>query len=138
MQAKKTELNQEEMTNIEKLTKTIESQEPITFEYNKIGKTAGTRIGNPHALYILSPKNPATPKTTKLDLVQTDGVSDSKIEKPFPDFRQFNITDLSNIQILENEPKFEPMLEKFDEEKGIMVKMYNPESDRYQKVIAKI
>jgi hypothetical protein len=126
------------MTNIEKLTRAIESQKPITFEYNKIGKTPGLRFGNPHALYIFSPKNPAIPKTTKLDLVQTAGVSDSKIEKPFPDFRQFNITDLSNIEILENETKFEPMLEKFDVEKGTMVKMYNPESERYQNVIAKI
>ena len=73
-----------------------------------------------------------------MDLVQTDGVSDSKLENPFPDFRQFNITDLSNIQILGNEPKFEPMMEKYSEEKGIMVKMYNPDSDRYQNVIAKI
>ena len=46
------------MTNIEKLIKAIENRKPITFEYNKEGKTAGKRIGNPHALYIFEYKDP--------------------------------------------------------------------------------
>ena len=54
------------MTNIEKLTKAIESKKPISFEYNKIGKVQGKRIGNPHALYIFSPKNPATTENNKI------------------------------------------------------------------------
>lgn len=126
------------MTNIEKLTKAIENRKPITFEYNKEDKTAGIRKGNPHALYIFEYKDPAKESKTKLDLVQTGGVSDSIEEKPFPDFRQFFITDLSNIEILENEPDFEPLYEKLNEETGEMEKRYNPESDNYKNPLAKV
>lgn len=126
------------MTNIEKLTKAIENRKPITFEYIKEGKTAGTRKGNPHALYIFEYKDPTKESKTKLDLVQTGGVSDSREEKPFPDFRQFFVTDLSNIEILENESVFEPLYEKLNEETGEMEKRYNPESDYYKNPLAKV
>ncbi len=126
------------MTNMEKLISAIENRKPISFEYNKQGKTAGKRIGNPHALYIFEYKNPNKESKTKLDLVQTGGVSDSRLEKPFPDFRQFFITDLSNIEVLESEPNFEPLYEKLNEETGEMEKRYNPESDNYKNTIAKV
>ena len=126
------------MTNLEKLIKAIESRKPITFEYNKEGKTAGIRQGNPHALYIFEYKDPTKQSKIKLDLVQTGGVSDSREEKPFPDFRQFFITDLSNIDILENEPNFVPLYEKLNEQTGEMEKRYNPESDNYKNPLAKV
>lgn len=126
------------MTNIEKLTTAIENRKPITFEYNKEGKTAGKRKGNPHALYIFEYKDPNKESKIKLDLVQTGGVSDSREEKPFPDFRQFFITDLSNIEVLENESDFEPLYEKLNEETGEMEKRYNPESDYYKNPLAKV
>lgn len=126
------------MTNIEKLTNAIENRKPITFEYNKEGKIAGTRMGNPHALYIFEYKDPSKESKVKLDLVQTGGVSDSRDEKPFPDFRQFFITDLSNIEVLEKEPDFEPLYEKLNEDTGEMERRYNPESDYYRNPIAKV
>lgn len=126
------------MTVIEKLTKAIENRKPIEFEYNKPGKIPGKRIGNPHALYIFSYKDPKKESVTKLDLVQEDGVSDSELEKPFPDFRQFFLKDLSNIEILENASEFKPLYEKLNPETGEMEKRYNPESDYYKNVIAKV
>ncbi len=126
------------MTKLELLISAIENRKPITFEYNKEGKTPGIRKGNPHALYIFEYKDPNKESKTKLDLVQTGGVSDSIEEKPFPDFRQFFITDLSNIEILENEPDFEPFYEKLNEETGEMEKKYNPESDNYKNPLAKV
>lgn len=126
------------MTNIEKLKVAIENRKPINFEYNKAGKTAGTRKGNPHALYIFGYKDPKKESKIKLDLVQTGGVSDSEKEKPFPDFRQFFITDLSNIEVLDNDPNFEPLYEKFNEETGEMEKRYNPESIFYKNPLAKV
>lgn len=126
------------MTVIEKLTKAIENRKPIEFEYNKPGKIPGIRIGNPHALYIFHSKDPKKEPMTKLDLVQIDGVSDSELEKPFPDFRQFFLKDLSNIKILEDHSVFDPLYEKLNAETGEMEKRYNPESDYYKNPIAKV
>ena len=53
-------------------------------------------------------------------------------------FRQFFITDLSNIEVLESELNFEPLYEKLNEETGEMEKRYNPESDNYKNTIAKV
>jgi hypothetical protein len=121
------------MTQLELLLKSIETRKPISFEYNKEGKTNGIRIGNLHAIYIFTPikgakgkKGTKTIKSTKLDLVQTSGVTDSP-NKPLPDFRRFNIEDISSVVILEDEPNFEIFTEK-----------YNPEWDGYNNVIAKV
>ena len=113
------------MTILEKLIVAIKTKKSISFEYNKPGKTTGTRVGNTHAVFIFTSK--VGEKSTKVHIVQIDGVSDSKEEKPFPDFRMFNIEDLSNLSILENSPEFEPLFEK-----------YNPEWDGYKDVIEKI
>jgi hypothetical protein len=113
------------MTNLDILITAIKSRMPISFEYNKPGKTPGQRIGNPHAVFIFTSK--AGVKSTKVHIVQTEGVSDSKDEKPFPDFRMFNIEDLSSIITLEVSSKFEPYYEK-----------YNPEWEGYKDVIEKV
>jgi len=113
------------MIKLNELTEAIRNRKQISFEYNKPGKTSGVRIGNPHAVFILTTKGGI--QSTKIHIVQTGGVSDSKEEKPFPDFRMFNIEDLSNLKILNDLPSFEPFLEK-----------YNPGWDGYKDVIEKV
>lgn len=113
---------QETMTKLETLTKAIEKQLPISFKYNKPGKIEGVRIGNPHVVFIFTAKSGKT--STKLHLVQEDGVSDSGTKDDFPFWRPFDIEYISDVEILENSGRFE-----IDDG-------YNPES--YDKPIAKI
>jgi hypothetical protein len=113
------------MAILDLLIEAIQTRKPISFEYNKPNKTPGQRIGNTHAVFILTSK--AGQISTKVHIVQTAGVSDTVHEKPFPDFRMFNIEDLSNIVILEAHPCFEPYHEK-----------YNPHWEGYKDVIEKI
>ena len=113
------------MTNLDILIIAIKTRKPVSFEYNKPGKTQGVRIGNPHAVFILTSK--VGEKSTKIHIVQTFGVSDTREEKPFPDFRMFNIEHLSNLLLLNEHPDFEPYHEK-----------YNPEWEGYRDIIEKI
>lgn len=113
------------MTILDTLIVAIKSRKPVSFEYNKPGKVAGIRIGNPHAVFIFTSKAGAT--STKIHLVQTDGVSDSVDLSPFPDFRMFNIEELSNMVVIEDSPVFEPYYEK-----------YNPEWEGYKDVLEKV
>ncbi|CAM6626537.1 hypothetical protein RBI81_18570 [Enterobacter roggenkampii] len=108
--------------SLQVLRDSVQRRKPISFHYNKPGKTPGERIGNVHAIYILRKKDGS--ESTKLDIVQTSGVTDS--EPDFPEFRRFDIEYLSNIIILEGEPQF-PIDDK-----------YNPEYDGYKNVIAKV
>ncbi|MEZ7494914.1 WYL domain-containing protein [Leeuwenhoekiella aequorea] len=106
------------MNNLDILIRAIDLKKCIQFEYNKIGKTAGKRFGNPYALFILTAKSGV--QSTKLHLVQTDGVSDSNDKNSFPEFRMFNIEDLSNIEILDgtfrpNHPKYNPYWEGYND-----------------------
>ena len=75
--------------------------------------------------FIFTAKNTRI-QSTKIDLVQTGGVSDTETEKPLPSWRFFNIEDISNVIILYDEQKFIPDSE------------YKPEVPRYENVIAKI
>lgn len=111
------------MNTLESLKKAIELQKPISFEYNKEGKIVGKRIGNTHAVFIFT-KNSGE-QDTKVHIVQTGGVSDTEPNN-FPDFRMFNILELSNIEVLKNEEIF------------TINEKYNPEWDGYKNVIAKI
>jgi hypothetical protein len=113
------------MNKLELLIKSVETRKPISFEYNKPEKTPGERIGNVHAIFIFTAKSGK--QSTKLHVVQTGGVSDSKDAKPFPDFRMFNIEDVSNVKILADEPPFEIFHEK-----------YNPEWEGYENPLAKV
>ncbi|HWB26563.1 MAG TPA: hypothetical protein VG738_13850 [Chitinophagaceae bacterium] len=113
------------MTNLDILILAIKQRKPISFEYNKPGKIGGLRIGNPHAVFIFTAKSGEM--STKIHIVQTDGVSDSKDIKPFPDFRMFNIEDLSNLSTIDDAPQFEPYYDK-----------YNPDWVGYKDVIEKI
>ncbi len=110
------------MTKLELLTKSVEDRLPISFQYNKPDKSKGTRIGNTHAIFIFTSKKGEI--STKLHIVQTDGVSDSADKGDFPFWRTFNIDFISDVKILENSGQFEI-------EKG-----YNPDS--YDNPLAKV
>ena len=105
--------------SIDLLKIAIQNRTPITFEY---AKTPGTRIGNPHALYVRRRKDGV--QTTKLDVVQTAGVSESG--KPFPSWRTLDLDQIRVIKTNDDEGPFEPS------------SIYNPSSDVYQFVIAKV
>ncbi len=108
--------------SLEILKEAIEKRMPITFEYNKPDKTPGVRVGNPHAIFIMRKKDGS--ESTKVHIVQTSGVSDSKQE--FPSFRQFNLTEISNVRIKETDTPFD------------ISEDYNAEWDGYKYVIAKV
>jgi len=110
------------MTHLELLIESVENRLPISFKYNKPDKTKGNRIGNVHAIFIFTSKIGEI--STKLHIVQTDGVSDSADKGDFPFWRTFNIDFISDVKILGDSSKFEI-------EEG-----YNPES--YDNPLAKI
>ena len=85
------------------LKEAIEKQIPISFQYNKPGKTPGERIGNPHAVWVMRKKDGM--ESTKVHIVQTEGVSDSGQE--LPSFRMFDLDVLSEVKLLENNNSFE-------------------------------
>lgn len=113
------------MTILDILITSIKSRRPVSFEYNKQGKITGLRQGNPYAVFIFTSKVGSI--STKVHILQTDGVSDSLHLNPLPCFRMFNIEDLSNVRHLDKNPLFEPFHE-----------MYNPEWEGYKDVIEKI
>ena len=119
--------NNQTMNTLEVLIEAVNKRQPISFEYNKEGKVKGERIGNPYAVFIYTAKNTRI-QSTKVHIVQTGGVSDSKEENPFPSFRMYNIEDLTNVTILKDEKPFGP---PYDEN-------YNPEWDGYKDVIVKV
>lgn len=110
------------MSTLETLTSAIEKRKPVKFEYNKPGKVKGVRIGNPHAIFIFTAKTSRI-QSTKVHIVQTDGVSDSAADN---EFRMFDIGDISNVKCMEEAACFEPH------------EKYNPDWDGYSNVIAKI
>jgi hypothetical protein len=111
------------MNNLDLVIESVNLRKPISYEYNKPGKTPGKRYGNVHVVYIFTSKKDI--QTTKVDIVQTSGVTDSPT--PFPTFKMFNIEDLGNIEIMHDEPQFK-----------IFNEQYRPDSDRYVKPLAKV
>lgn len=112
------------MNALEPLIQAISNKNSISFEYNKEGKAPGIRIGNPYAVFIFTAKNTKV-QSTKVHIVQTAGVSDSKEINPFPSFRMYNIEDLSNVTVL-------------DDTFIANNESYNSEWEGYKDVIAKI
>lgn len=110
------------MTKLELLIESVERRLPISFQYNKPGKTEGIRIGNVHAVFIFTAKDGV--ESTKAHIYQTNGVSDTADNLDLPDWRPFNIEHITDVKILED-------LGQFEEADG-----YNPDS--YDKPIAKI
>jgi len=76
--------------SLEMIKEAITKRRTITFEYNKLGKVKGPRIGNPYAVFDMSLKDGS--KTTKVHIFQTGGVSDSILN--LPDFRMFDLSDM--------------------------------------------
>lgn len=107
---------------LDTIKQAIKEQSSISFEYNKAEKTPGKRIGNPHAIFIMRKKDES--ESTKVHIEQTGGVSDSGVE--FPSFRMFDISELSNVEIINSKQKFTTSLK------------YNPIWDGYKFVIVKI
>lgn len=104
------------------LSDAIEKRAIISFEYNKIGKVKGIRLGAPHAIFIMHKKDGS--ESTKVHIVQIDGVSDSC--QTLPSFRLFDLEELTNIEITYPEIKFE------------VSEQYNSDWKGYQHTIVKI
>lgn len=114
------------MDILELLTHAIENRLHISYQYNKPGKIFGVRIGHPYAVYFFTTQSGVT--STKVHVVQIEGVSDTNTEKPFPSFRQHNIEDMSDVQILIDRPCF---VEPWHND-------YNPLGNWYKDVIIKL
>jgi len=108
--------------SLQELKRAIKEQKPVSFTYNKQGKTPGERVGNPHAIWVMRKKDGA--ESTKVHIVQVSGVSDSA--QAFPSFRMFDLSEIDNVSVIDGEPQFE------------ISEQYNPEWSGYTFVIAKI
>jgi hypothetical protein len=108
--------------SLDTLREAIKRKSTITFEYNTKDKIVGRRVGNPHAVFIQR-RDDGT-ESTKVHIFQTDGVSDSS--QNLPDFRTFDLTELSNVLIIESEMEFQ------------VSNKYNPEWSGYKFTIAKV
>lgn len=113
------------MDTISILKLAIESKKPISYEYNRPGKSPGRRVGNPYVAFVFTANDGKQSK--KLHIVQTSGVSDSSDRQPLPSFRTHEIESLSNVTILQNEPSFNPNHPD-----------YNPNWEKYDNVIAQV
>jgi hypothetical protein len=100
----------------------ITQRRTIIFEYNKPEKVKGKRIGNPHAVFVMHLKDGS--RSTKVHIFQTDGVSDSS--QNLPDFRMFDLVDITNAIFSEDSQAFE------------ISSKYNPNWDGYKDAITKI
>lgn len=92
------------MNTLDLLKSAIKEKKSISFEYTKLEKIQGKRIGDPYAVFTFT--NLKGDRSTKVHILQTGGVSDSKLDKPFPDFRMFDLEDIDNIEILNSQPSF--------------------------------
>ena len=110
-------------TNLKILIGAIRSRSPVSFHYDKAGKTPGLRIGNPHAAFVLRRKDRT--ESTKLDIVQTAGVSDTH-PPAFPEWRRFDLANISKVVVREDERPF-----RIDPR-------YNPEADSYRFAIGQV
>ena len=115
------------MNILDTLIQAIKNKQQISFEYDKEGKIKGKRIGHPYAVFIHTAKNSRV-QSTKVHIVQTDGVSASEYKKPFPSFRMYDFEELTNVAILTDREPFSP---PFHED-------YNSEWEGYKDIIAKV
>lgn len=112
------------MSTIDIIVEAIIKKKPISYEYIG-GKTPiyGERRGDPYAVYVYTDK--AGKSTTKVDIFQLSGASSSG---KYDQVKMSDLADLRSVHILENEPSFTVS----------SLSGYNPESDRYKSVIAKV
>jgi hypothetical protein len=113
----------ETSNNLKLLVRAIKSRSPVSFRYDKPGKTRGLRVGNPHAVFILRRKDGA--ESTKVDIVQTAGVSDTH-PPAFPEWRRFDLAVISEIVVRDEEAPF-----RIDPR-------YKPDAEPYEFAIAQV
>lgn len=111
------------LKNLNLLVQAIKSRSPVSFRYNKAGKTRGLRVGNPHAVFILRRKDGA--ESTKVDIVQTAGASDTD-PPAFPEWRRFDVAAISEIVVRDEAAPF-----RIDPR-------YKPDADPYEFAIAQV
>ena len=90
------------MTTLQRLREAIAIRSPIAFRYNRQGKTARLRTGNPHAVYIERLKNGE--ERVYVDIWQTGGASDSNTK--LPGWRRFLFDHLSDVSLLRSDAPF--------------------------------
>lgn len=112
----------EKVMIIDQLIEAINKKSPISFQYNKLGKTPGIRVGNPHAIFIMRKKDGS--ESTKVHIFQTGGISDSS--QLLPDFRLFDLDEISGITVHSDMAPFE------------ISQKYNPEWEGYKFIVAKV
>jgi len=111
------------MDQFHTLKKAILELSPISYHYNKPGKSPGKRIGYPYVIFVLTDQNGS--KSMLLDLVQIEGMTDFG-QKPLPDFTRDELYWFSDIEILKDAQAFTPTHSE-----------YNPLWDGYENVMAK-
>lgn len=79
------------------IKKAIRELKTISFTYDKSDKAAGTRFGNPHAVYRVSGRSGRV--SIKVHIVQTGGASDSKNLSSKANFLVFDLKHINNIQV---------------------------------------
>ena len=110
------------MSTQELLIEAVRQRKPIEYEYNRPGKIIGKRIGNPHIVFAGTTSEGI--KRVWIHIAQTGGVSDTLVT--FPDWRMFIVEFITDIRILSEEPEFN------------LQDGYNPDSDMYSEVLAKV
>lgn len=113
------ELKYSTMDLISLISRAIERQKPVSFEYIKLGKVLGKRYGYPHSLFIHNTTN-----NLMMHIFQISGVSDSK--NKLPGWRTPILKNIDSIDVLEEEKSFK------------IANGYDPSSSMYIKVISKI
>ncbi len=106
------------MDLIDLISRAIEKQKPVRFEYVKFGKVLGERYGYPHSLFIHNTTNNLT-----MHVFQISGVSDSRW---LPGWRTPLLRHIEKLIVLEDQESFK------------IAPGYEPHSLTYQKVICKI
>lgn len=106
------------MEVLDYLRKAIETKKCISFEYVCENRAEGIRYGNPHAVFI------ATSKNINVHIWKTGGVCTSNSKK-IPDWREYRISFIQNVIVLEDEECFE------------LAQGYKPYSPRYSRIICR-
>jgi hypothetical protein len=107
------------METLELLKQAISMKKPISYEYFGENSVRGTRYGNPHIIF----------ETTKIHkpqihIYKTGGVCSKP--GPLPDFRAYNIEDIINVTILDEQPSF------------IAASGYNPFNNMYKRTLYRL
>jgi hypothetical protein len=111
------------MNNQELIIEAINNRKPISFAIEKENHTPGERVGNTHAIYYHTLKN--GDEKIYVDIWRTSGVV-TDLNDPLPKWKKYIVEDLKKINVLNSETSFEP------------APGYNPNSENYNRVIAKI